>query len=73
MSKLLKPFIIAEVGNNHEGKFDIAKKLIIKPNAKLSLQSHKFRSEHWIVVDGKTKVIRGDDEFLLKKNDYIFD
>lgn len=49
-----------------------AKKLIIKPNAKLSLQSHKFRSEHWIVVDGKTKVIRGEDEFLLKKNDYIF-
>ena len=49
-----------------------AKKLVIKPNAKLSLQSHKFRSEHWIVVDGKTKVIRGDDEFLLKKNDYIF-
>ena len=30
MSKLLKPFIIAEVGNNHEGKFDVAKKLIIK-------------------------------------------
>ena len=49
-----------------------AKKLTIKPNAKLSLQSHRFRSEHWIVVDGKTKVIRGDDEFLLKKNDYIF-
>ena len=30
MSNLVKPFIIAEVGNNHEGRFEIAKKLILK-------------------------------------------
>ena len=28
------------------------KKIIVKPGASLSLQSHKHRSEHWIVVQG---------------------
>lgn len=32
------------------------KKIIVKPGASLSLQSHKFRSEHWIVVAGTAKV-----------------
>lgn len=32
------------------------KKILIKPNSSLSLQSHKYRSEHWIVVTGKPKV-----------------
>ena len=33
MSNLVKPFIIAEVGNNHEGRFEIAKKLILKASS----------------------------------------
>ena len=32
MSNLVKPFIIAEVGNNHEGRFEIAKKEKIRVN-----------------------------------------
>ena len=30
----------------------LVKKLTIKPNHRLSLQLHKFRSEHWVVVEG---------------------
>ena len=36
-------------------KFQV-KRICVKPNAALSLQSHKFRSEHWIVVEGTAKV-----------------
>jgi len=31
------------------------KRICVKPNAALSLQSHKYRSEHWIVVEGSAK------------------
>ena len=32
------------------------KRIVVKSKAALSLQSHKFRSEHWIVVEGTAKV-----------------
>lgn len=32
------------------------KKIVVKPNASLSLQSHKYRSEHWVVVEGNAEV-----------------
>ena len=32
------------------------KRICVKPGASLSLQSHKYRSEHWIVVEGAAKV-----------------
>lgn len=32
------------------------KRILVKPGAALSLQSHKYRSEHWIVVEGTAKV-----------------
>ncbi len=32
------------------------KKIIVKENSRLSLQSHQFRSEHWIVVEGEATV-----------------
>ena len=36
------------------------KKIIVKPDGVLSLQSHSFRSEHWTVVSGKGRVILGN-------------
>ena len=44
------------------------KRLHVYPKAALSLQSHQHRSEHWVVVSGTAKVVRGSDEFLLKEN-----
>ncbi len=38
----------------------------------LSLQMHKFRSEHWVVVKGLAKVVRGTEAFLLKENESTF-
>ena len=35
---------------------------------KLSLQRHRHRSEHWVVVQGLAKVTRGEEVFLLHEN-----
>ena len=42
--------------------------IMVKPGAKLSLQSHFHRSEHWIVVRGTLEVTRGDEVELLSEN-----
>ena len=44
------------------------KLITVKPGEKLSLQSHNYRSEHWIVVDGKAKVEIDNKELILKDN-----
>ncbi len=44
------------------------KKIIVRPNQSLSLQSHNFRSEHWVVVEGAAKVEIDDTTKILKKN-----
>jgi mannose-1-phosphate guanylyltransferase/mannose-6-phosphate isomerase len=44
------------------------KRIEVKPGARLSLQSHHHRSEHWVVVSGTAKVVNGDHEFLLTTN-----
>ena len=44
------------------------KRIIVKPGAKLSLQKHAQRAEHWVVVSGKARVTRGDDTLHLNEN-----
>ena len=46
--------------------------LTIKPGAKLSLQSHNRREEHWVVARGTAKVISGGKEIIFKKSSHIF-
>ncbi len=48
------------------------KRLTVKPGAKLSLQMHHHRAEHWIVVSGTAKVTRGDDVFILSENESTY-
>ena len=40
----------------------------VKPGARLSLQSHKYRSEHWVVVSGKALVTNGEEQTELQPN-----
>ena len=40
----------------------------VKPGEKLSLQRHKYRSEHWIVVSGQAKVEVDGNEMILNEN-----
>jgi mannose-1-phosphate guanylyltransferase/mannose-6-phosphate isomerase len=44
------------------------KRITVKPGASLSLQMHHHRAEHWIVVRGTARVVRGNEEFLLSEN-----
>ncbi len=44
------------------------KRICVKPGAKLSLQMHHYRAEHWIVVKGTATVTRGEEVFILEEN-----
>lgn len=44
------------------------KRIVVYPGAKLSLQHHHHRSEHWIVVAGKAEVVNGEQTLQLSAN-----
>lgn len=48
------------------------KRLTVYPGAKLSLQSHNHRSEHWVVVTGTATLINGDDEITLNRGESTY-
>ena len=48
------------------------KLLHIKPGAKLSMQMHHHRSEHWVVVQGTAKVSIGGEERLVRENESVY-
>jgi mannose-1-phosphate guanylyltransferase/mannose-6-phosphate isomerase len=49
------------------------KRIVVKPDGRLSLQKHHHRAEHWIVVKGTAHVTCDKDEFILTedKSTYI--
>ena len=70
---------------NHEvfrpwGKYDSidsgdryqVKRITVKPGAKLSVQMHHHRSEHWVVVSGTARVTNGESTFLLAENESTY-
>ena len=48
------------------------KRITVKPGAKLSVQMHHHRAEHWIVVSGTAKVTKGEDTFFLSENESTY-
>jgi len=50
-------------GDRHQ-----VKRISVKPGARLSLQKHHHRAEHWIVVSGTAEVTCGEKVFLLSEN-----
>jgi mannose-1-phosphate guanylyltransferase/mannose-6-phosphate isomerase len=48
------------------------KRVVLKPRAKLSLQLHRRRSEHWVVVAGVAKVTRENETYLVHTNESTF-
>ena len=44
------------------------KRILVNPGTQLSLQKHKFRSEHWIVIKGIAQVQSGEKVFEVKEN-----
>ena len=56
----------------HDGDRFQVKRLTVNPGAKLSLQLHYHRAEHWVVVNGTALITRGDEQVLLRENESVF-
>ena len=67
VNKLWGSYQIIDEGNNY-----LVKNILVKPHSKLSLQSHKHRSEHWVVVQGTAEVTINDKISILEPNKNIF-
>jgi len=48
------------------------KRIVVKPGARLSLQMHHHRAEHWIVVRGTALVTRGEERFIVSENESAY-
>ena len=48
------------------------KRITVKPGAKLSLQMHHHRAEHWVVVSGTASVRLGDAVKLVTENESVY-
>lgn len=48
------------------------KRIMVKPGEKTSTQIHYHRSEHWVVVEGTAKIIKGEETLLLHENESIY-
>ncbi|MCW5569025.1 MAG: mannose-1-phosphate guanylyltransferase/mannose-6-phosphate isomerase [Dokdonella sp.] len=48
------------------------KRIMVKPGAKLSLQKHFHRAEHWVVVQGTAMVQRGAERMLVRENESVY-
>lgn len=53
------------------GRYQV-KRITVKPGAKLSVQMHHHRAEHWVVVSGTAKVTNGEKSFLVTENQSTF-
>ena len=54
------------------GSAYLIKRLTVHPHARLSLQYHHHRSEHWIVVSGMAEVVNGDSTFFVRNGESTF-
>lgn len=52
-----------DLGARHQ-----VKHIMVKPGAKISLQKHARRAEHWVVVSGTARVTRDEDVLVLREN-----
>jgi mannose-1-phosphate guanylyltransferase / mannose-6-phosphate isomerase len=60
-------YTVLEKGNGYK-----IKRVVLNPGAKLSLQLHRRRSEHWVVVSGIANVTRDDETYVVQTNESTF-
>lgn len=56
-------YTVLEEGSNFK-----IKRIMVNPGARLSMQLHNHRSEHWVVVSGTARITNGDQEIILQEN-----
>lgn len=60
-------YTVLEQGNGYK-----IKRIVVKAGHALSLQMHRRRSEHWVVVSGVADVVNGDRRFQIRSNELTF-
>ena len=55
----------------HGDRFQV-KRILVQPGASMSLQSHRHRAEHWVIVAGTATVTVGDDVRELVENQSVY-
>jgi mannose-1-phosphate guanylyltransferase/mannose-6-phosphate isomerase-like protein (cupin superfamily) len=56
-----------DVGGHHQ-----VKRIVVDPGQRLSLQRHRQRAEHWVVVQGTASVVLAEEPLVLHENDSLF-
>lgn len=56
-------YTILEEGDRYK-----IKRIVVNPGAKLSMQMHYHRSEHWVVIAGTAKIVNGEQEIFLEED-----
>ena len=60
-------YVAVDAGSRHQ-----VKRITVRPGARLSLQLHHHRAEHWVVVSGTARVTLDDHVFLVEENASTF-
>ncbi|MGM0693379.1 MAG: mannose-1-phosphate guanylyltransferase/mannose-6-phosphate isomerase [Pseudomonadota bacterium] len=60
-------YLAVDAGPRHQ-----VKRITVRPGARLSLQLHHHRAEHWVVVSGTARVTLDDEVFLVGENASTF-
>ncbi len=58
---------LVDCGDRHH-----TKRIVVKPGAKLSVQKHHHRAEHWVVVKGTAWVNKNGESILVTENESIY-
>jgi len=58
---------LVDTGDRHQ-----TKRIVVKPGAKLSVQKHHHRAEHWVVVKGTAWVHRDGEDIMVTENESIY-
>ena len=76
---ILKPIMIIERDERPWGMYEVlvsgdqykVKRIVVNPGHRLSLQMHRNRSEHWVVVQGSATVTVGDEVLNLEADQTV--
>jgi mannose-1-phosphate guanylyltransferase/mannose-1-phosphate guanylyltransferase/mannose-6-phosphate isomerase len=58
---------LVDAGDRHQ-----TKRIVVKPGAKLSVQKHHHRAEHWVVVKGTAWVHKDGEQIMVTENESIY-
>lgn len=56
-----------DLGANHQ-----VKRIMVKPGASISLQTHAHRAEHWVIIQGEARITLGTEVKTYQRYDHVF-